>query len=59
MTNVHLNVLDPAALERCRRERDALGVGCQTVRADQLTPRLQALAAPPAFSAWLRSTEPA
>ena len=44
MTDIHLDVLDPAAFERRRSERDALGVGGEAARADELAPGLQALA---------------
>ena len=46
MTDIHLNVLDPAALERCGSKRDALRIGGEPARADELAPGLEALAPP-------------
>ena len=45
MTDINLNVLHPAASERAGRKRDALCVGCESARADELAAGLKALPA--------------
>jgi hypothetical protein len=46
VTDIDLDVLHATAFQGRGRERDALGVGCQTAGADQLTPGLEALPPP-------------